>query len=80
MNHNKNKAEVIRQKILARYFCDGGCNMDVFWGMDMQLPHAIAWIGRDPLGISLIYQLAMKMPCLFELGVYPLQGKKQRLG
>ena len=70
LNGNSNKAEVARQKILKYHFLAGGdINIQEFVAMEMKvLPHAIAWIGRDDAGNSLLYNFFHGRPSLFELG------------
>ena len=67
LNENDNKSEVARQKILQHHFLSGdNINIDEFLDMDMEvLPHAIAWIGRDGTGQSLLFKLVQSMPTLF---------------
>jgi len=64
MNENINKVEVVRQKIIQYHFMD---NIETLVGMELEMmPSAIAWIGRDNIGVSLLYHLAKNMPCLFD--------------
>ena len=67
LNENDNKSEVARQKILQHHFLSGdNINIDEFLDMDMEvLPHAIAWIGRDGTGQSLLFKLVQSMPTCF---------------
>lgn len=80
LNHNKDKAEVARQKILQTHFSSGEddtSNMQELLGMELEMmPAAISWIGR-PLptigwirkkvsGLSLLYNLMRRMPDLFD--------------
>ena len=70
LNGDSNKTEVARQKILKYHFLAGDdINIQEFVAMEMKvLPHAIAWIGRDDAGNSLLYKFFHGMPSLFELG------------
>ena len=66
MNENSNKVEVVRQKVI-RYMRNGGVNIETFVDMELEvLPSAIAWIGSNDVGISLLYCLAKNLPCLFD--------------
>ena len=67
LNRNGNKLEVARQKIL-RYH-DNEDSIQEFVDMEWQvLPHAMAWIGRDDTGLSLLYRFVQGMPDLFDRG------------
>ena len=67
MNENDNKSEVARQKIVQYYFINGEENMQEFVDMELELlPHAIAWMGQDDTGHSILYQLVRSMPTLFD--------------
>ena len=58
MNENDNKHEVARQKILKYHFADGDENIEKFVEMELAIiPYAIAWIGRDSTGHSLLYNV-----------------------
>ena len=67
MNENTNKVEVVRQKIIQYHFMDGKDNTETLVGMELEMmPSVIAWIGRDNIGLSLLYHLTKNMPCLFD--------------
>ncbi|KAL9183265.1 hypothetical protein ACHAXT_005052 [Thalassiosira profunda] len=69
MNVNENKVEVARQKILRYHFSDGERNMDELLGMDTSvLPLAMAWMGRDHHGMTVLFQFAKAMPTLLATG------------
>jgi len=67
LNKNDNKFEVARQKIIQQHFLRGdNINIDEFLDMDVEvLPRAIAWIGRDATGQSLLFKLVQSMPTCF---------------
>jgi len=66
INSNKNKAEVVRTKILEFYFSDFANIRPAMDGVAMSvLPTAIAWIARDRLGFSTLYYLLHDMPSRF---------------
>ncbi|KAL3771393.1 hypothetical protein ACHAWU_004666 [Discostella pseudostelligera] len=65
-NSNKNKAEVVRTKILEFYFSDVANIRPAMDGVAMSvLPTAIAWIAIDRLGFSTLYYLLHDMPSRF---------------
>ena len=79
LNNNKDKAEVARQKILQTHFSteyDAASNIQEFLDMDLEMmPSVITWIGRPlPIGwegvqvsgLSLLYNLMMRFPDLFD--------------
>ena len=67
LNTNGNKLEVARQKILQYH--DNEDSIQEFVDMEWQvLPHAMAWIGRDDVGLSLLYRFVQGMPDLFDRG------------
>ena len=66
INNGKNKAEVVRTKILEFYFSDFANIRPAMDGVAMSvLPTAIAWIARDRLGFSTLYYLLHDMPSRF---------------
>ena len=67
LNTNGNKLEVARQKILQYHDNEDGIQefVDMEWQV---LPHAMAWIGRDDVGLSLLYRFVQGMPDLFDRG------------
>ena len=67
MNENDNKHEVARQKILKYHFADGDENIEKFVEMELAIiPYAIAWMGRDSTGHSLLYNVVRSLPTLFD--------------
>jgi len=70
LNENDDKQEVVRHKLIRYYFSndDGGIvKVEEFVVMELEvLPRAIAWIGRDDTGHSLLYKLFQTMPTLFD--------------
>ena len=68
MNHNEDKAEVARQKILTYHFSEEGKKtIHVFAHMPVTtIPVAIAWIGRDRIEFTLMYDVVRAVPALFE--------------
>jgi len=68
MNDNYNKQEVARQKILQYHFADGEENIEEFVDMELEvIPTAIAWMGRDRTGHSLLYRVVRScLPTLFD--------------
>ena len=82
LNELVNKSEVARQKILMHHFSGEDPNIEAFASMNMDiLPRAMEWIGRNDLGLSLMYQVARGMPSLFELNTKPksVVGNKRKL-
>jgi len=72
INNGKNKAEVVRTKILQFYFSDVANIRPAFDGVAMSvLPTAIAWIDRDQLGFSTLYFLLRDMPSRFVCNLMP---------
>jgi len=58
LNRNGNKKEVVRQKIILSHFQGENINLREFLDMELKvMPCAIAWVGKDTLGCSLLYQL-----------------------
>ena len=69
MNKNKDKVKVARQKILQQHFSEGNANIPVFATMpETSLPFAIAWIGRNKDGRTLMYNFAQAFPSLLDIG------------
>lgn len=67
LNKNDDKTEVTRHKIIRSHF--QGENADIQLLLDMELkamPHAFAWLGRNYVGHSVLYQLIRTMPSLVE--------------
>ena len=75
LNTNGNKLEVARQKILQYHDNEDGIQefVDMEWQV---LPHAMAWIGRDDVGLSLLYRFVQGMPDLFDRGSKLQTGSK----
>ena len=67
MNTNKNKSKVARCKILRYRLLAAGRPIDigefVHMGLKM-LPHALAWIGRDKRGQSVLFNLLRSLPSI----------------
>jgi len=67
MNANPNKAEVVRRKFLRHCFSGITPNMSVFVNMDWKcMPHVVAWIGRDELGLAFMNHLVRSLPSLVD--------------
>ena len=67
LNKRESKAAVVRQKIIRYYFMDGNKNMEEFVDMELNMiAYAIAWMGMDDFGLSLLYNFARSMPSLFD--------------
>ena len=65
INRNKNKAEVVRTKILIYFFSEGANVGTAFADFAMMMmPNVIEWLGRDYAGLSAMYELVRSMPCL----------------
>lgn len=78
-NHN----EIIRKKILRRFFSGSGesieSNVKVFHKMNFAvMPQAIDWIGRDESGRSLFYHLFRSIPSLVERRTATVASSKKR--
>ena len=67
MNQNEDKSVVARQKILMHHFLARGNNANVFSRMpETMMPFAMEWIGRNRLGLSLMYNVVRDNPTLFD--------------
>lgn len=67
LNENDDKVEVARQKILQYHFMNGTSNIEEFVDMEWgELPQALAWIGRNDTGHSLLFEMCQSMPSLFD--------------
>jgi len=67
LNRQGNKNEVARQKILRAHFYQKDINAQAFILMDLKvLPLAMAWMGKDYMGHSLLLQVVKSVPSLFE--------------
>jgi hypothetical protein len=63
VNNIKHKADMLRTKIIMHYFSDVDNIGQVFAHVPVTtLPDAIAWIGRDRLGYSIMYHLLRSFP------------------
>lgn len=72
LNRNKNKAEVIRAKILKYFFSNGATVGPAFADAATTImPLAIGWIGSDCLGLSAMYHLVQSMPWLIKVKAVP---------
>jgi hypothetical protein len=90
INSYKDKAEVIRMKILKYFFTDGaiagcgiysdGANVERTFAnfTTKMMPHAIGWIGRDCLGYSAMYHLFRCMPWLIDSGANHIPFAQER--
>lgn len=76
LNRHQNKFEVARNKIIQHHLMAGGkANVQAFVAMDdvKVLTHAIAWLGRDNSGKTIVYSLIRSIPSLFaHRGVDPV--------
>ncbi|KAL9188184.1 hypothetical protein ACHAXT_006562 [Thalassiosira profunda] len=55
-NHNGNKFELARQKIMRHHFSGAASDLGVFARMKTNvMPHAISWLGVDDSGHTLLY-------------------------
>ncbi|KAL7537033.1 hypothetical protein ACHAWF_005640 [Thalassiosira exigua] len=79
MNELGCKRRVARKKIIEHHFPFGSDNINLFSGMELNvLPKAIFWICRERVdGLSLMYQLALHMPYLFEVGLKSATTEKR---
>ena len=67
MNRNKNKAEVVRRKLMKHYFSKASNVERTFANFaTTMMPDAIGWVGSDRLGFSTMYRLLGSMPWLFD--------------
>lgn len=68
MNKYDDKVEAARQKILKYHFSGGSGDLHVFDTMSETLmPHAIAWIGRNRIGSTLMFNFVRGFPVLFNI-------------
>ena len=69
MNREKNKTEVIRNKVLKFFFTDTDSLERTYADVVMMvMPDVIGWIGRDCLGFSTMYVLLHSMPWCINIG------------
>jgi hypothetical protein len=67
LNKDDDKNEVIRKKLLVRFFSDVDNIGRTFGPMVTAIiPNAIEWIGRDALGYSAMFDICRGMPELFK--------------
>ena len=67
MNRNKNKAEVVRSKLMKHYFSKPSNVERTFANfLTTMMPDAMGWVGSDRLGFSTMYRLIGSMPWLLE--------------
>jgi hypothetical protein len=67
MNRNKNKAEVVRTKLMKHYFSKASNVEQTFANFTTtMMPDAIGWVGSDRLGFSTMYRLIGSTPWLLE--------------
>ena len=80
LNKHPGKAAVACQKIPAYHFPAESANIQVFDGMSvLMLPHAIEWIGRDGLGISVMYKVTRGIQLLVKSKILPVNGKRKNI-
>lgn len=83
LNDNEDKAGVSRHKILLRQNRDNTVEVTRLITNDVPeatLPVAIAWIGRDEWGYSLMYNTVQNFPELFDSrNIQPAVAKKRKL-
>lgn len=73
----EDKAEVARQKILKYHFSGGKKDIQVFARMpENHMPFAIAWIGRNKLGYSVMFDFVSSFPALFDIRHGPAAGRR----
>ena len=71
MNTHEDKVAVARRKIIAYHFSGDIVDIQEFASMaEPKLPHAIEWIGRDPVHVSLMYHVTRGISALFERNAY----------
>ena len=91
LNKNKDKTEVVRQKILQTHFSnevDAISNIQEFLDMEFEvMPAAISWMGRLTFdewsgskvsGLSLLYNLIRRVPDLFDSSPQKKSMKRKR--
>ena len=85
LNRRGNKSQAVRHKILEYhflngYFFRGEVNVEKFIEMDLVLlPSAMSWMGRDAVGLPLLYHFVHSMPCLFDPdSMMTMLGDKKR--
>jgi hypothetical protein len=79
MNKYDDKVEVARQKILKYHFSGGSGDLHVFDTMSETLmPHAIAWIGRNRIGSTLMFNFVRGFPVLFNISHESTSEMKKR--
>lgn len=68
INRRGTKAQAASEKIIRYHMLkDNVVNIDAFIDMEQnELPSAISWLGRDELGLSVLYKLCKSLPDLFE--------------
>ena len=73
MNRNKNKAEVVRTKLMMHYFSKASNVEQTFANFTTtMMPDAIGWVGSDRLGFSTMYRLLGSMPWLIQSKPIPI--------
>jgi hypothetical protein len=71
MKNNKNQSEALRKKLLMYHFSDNGNVGHAFCPMETTvLPNAIEWIGRDPIGFSVMFHLFRCTPWLINSAIH----------
>jgi hypothetical protein len=73
MNRNKNKAEVVRRKLLNHFFSEASNVERTFANFTTtMMPDAMGWVGSDHLGFSTMYRLLGSMPWLLQSKPIPI--------
>jgi len=79
-NKEEDKAEVARQKILKYHFSGRKKDIQVFARMpENHMPFAIAWIGRNNLGYSVMFDFVSSFPALFDIRHGPAARRSRRV-
>ena len=78
LNMIMSKTEVARLKILfAHMLNDDNINVEAFTDMELdELPSAISWLGRDDVGLSVLYRVCESLPSLFECNAKVLRCER----
>jgi len=79
INRRGTKAQAAREKIIWYHMLkDDVVNVEAFLDMEQkELPSAISWLGRDDIGLSVLYKLCKSLPDLFESKMN-MNNKKKR--
>ena len=82
LNDNNDKVGVSRQKILLRHLRDAADTPLIIIGVpEPTLPFALAWIGQDKWGYSLMYNVVQNLTELFDPrnNLQPAAAKKRKV-